>query len=31
VQQRGQPRPVGEVEPDALPAELALQNRELAT
>jgi hypothetical protein len=29
VQQRGQPGPVGWVEPDPLPVELALQDREL--
>jgi hypothetical protein len=29
VQQRGEPRPVGGVEPDSLPIELALQHREL--
>jgi hypothetical protein len=29
VQQRGQPRPVGGVEPYPLPVELALQHREL--
>jgi hypothetical protein len=29
VQQRGQPCPVGWFEPDPLPAELALQHREL--
>jgi len=29
VQQRGKPRPVGGVEPDPLPIELALQHREL--
>jgi hypothetical protein len=29
VQQRGQPGPVGWIEPDSLPVELALQYREL--